>query len=349
MLNENDEELNSGVAKKPETQETSPMPNEAEQFDALPQIAEQLRVEIAKRVVGQKQVIEDMLTALFSNGHCIFVGVPGLAKTLMVNTISETLGLNFRRIQFTPDLMPSDITGAEILNEDKETGRRSLQFVEGPIFTNLLLADEINRTPPKTQAALLESMQEKQVTTLGTTHQLDLPFLVFATQNPVEQEGTYPLPEAALDRFMFSILVEYPSQEDEQEIVRRITRGEAPVISQVLTKEQLLGYHSLLQKMPISDDLISFVTRLVLLTRPGPKAPEMIQKFVRYGAGTRASIYLTIAARTRAALYGHETPSKDDVRAVAKTVLRHRLICNFQAEAQGISSDQIIDSLLELV
>jgi MoxR-like ATPase len=323
------------------------MPNEAEQFDALPTIADRLRIEIAKRIVGQKDVIEEMLIALFSNGHCIFVGVPGLAKTLMVNTISETLGLGFRRIQFTPDLMPSDITGAEILNEDKETGRRSLEFVKGPIFTNLLLADEINRTPPKTQAALLESMQEKQVTTLGKTHKLDLPFLVFATQNPVEQEGTYPLPEAALDRFMFSIMVDYPSQSDEMEIVRRITRGEEESIEQVLHKDELITYHQLLQKVPISDEVITFATTLVKSTRPGEGSSEMVQRFVRYGAGTRASIFLTIAARTRAALLGHETPSKKDVRAVAKTVLRHRIICNFQAEAQGITGDQIIESLLE--
>jgi MoxR-like ATPase len=324
------------------------MPNEAERFDALPSIANKLRAEIAKRVVGQEHVIEEMLIALFSNGHCIFVGVPGLAKTLMVNTISETLGLKFQRIQFTPDLMPSDITGSEILHDDRETGTRSLQFVEGPIFTNLLLADEINRTPPKTQAALLESMQEKQVTTLGNTHHLDLPFLVFATQNPVEQEGTYPLPEAALDRFMFSILVEYPSQEDEKEIIRRITSGHQPNIEPVLSKEELLSYHLLLQQMPISDELLNYVTKLVLLTRPSSRAPDIVQQFVRYGAGTRASIYLTIAARTRAALHGHETPSKEDVRAIAKTVLRHRIICNFQAESQGITTDKIIESLLEL-
>ena len=323
------------------------MPNEAEQFDALPKIAEKLRSEIAKRVVGQAAVIEDMLIALFSNGHCIFVGVPGLAKTLMVNTISQTVGLDFRRIQFTPDLMPTDITGSEILHDDKETGRRSLQFVEGPVFSNLVLADEINRTPPKTQAALLEAMQEKQVTTLGKTYGLDLPFLVFATQNPVEQEGTYPLPEAALDRFMFSILVDYPSESEEQEVVRRVTRGESHSIEQIISKEELLGYHALLNQMPISDQLISLATSLVAATRPGPEAPPMVQQFVRYGAGTRASIYLTIAARTRAALNGHETPSKDDLRAVAKPVLRHRLICNFQAEVQKVTPDHIIDSLLE--
>ena len=326
------------------------MSTDAEIFDSLPNTVQQITAEIAKKVVGQEAVIEQMLIALFSNGHCLFVGVPGLAKTLMVNSLAESMGLDFNRIQFTPDLMPTDIVGAEILQEDPESGQRSLQFAPGPVFTNLLLADEINRTPPKTQAALLESMQEKQVTTLGKTHALPKPFLVFATQNPVEQEGTYPLPEAALDRFMFSVLVSYPTQQEEMEIIKRVIGNVSAAISAVLTTEQLLACQHIIREVPISEVLLEKITRLVALTRQdGSDAPSIVKNFVRYGAGTRASIYLSIAARTKAALRGVETPTWEDVKAIAKPVLRHRVMVNFQAEAQGIDSDQIIDELVSML
>ena len=325
------------------------MTSKAELFDALPSIATTIKTEIQKKVVGQSEVIEQMLLALFSNGHCLFVGVPGLAKTLMVNSLAESMGLEFKRIQFTPDLMPSDIVGAEILEEDKETGRRTLSFAKGPVFTNLLLADEINRTPPKTQAALLEAMQEKQVTTLGSTYTLPAPFLVFATQNPVEQEGTYPLPEAALDRFMFSVLVEYPSQREEMDIIKRVIGTAKSVIDAVLETDKLLALQAVIKEVPISDVLLEKITKLVMLTRGGVSAPKIVQQFVRYGAGTRASIYLSIAARTRAAMRGAETPTWEDVLAVAKPVLRHRVMVNFQAEAQGITSDTVIDELVALL
>ena len=325
------------------------MTTKAELFDALPSIAETIRTEIHKKVVGQTEVIEQMLLALFSNGHCLFVGVPGLAKTLMVNSLAESMGLDFKRIQFTPDLMPSDIVGSEILEEDPETRRRSLKFAKGPVFTNLLLADEINRTPPKTQAALLEAMQEKQVTTLGTTHVLPQPFLVFATQNPVEQEGTYPLPEAALDRFMFSVLVEYPSQREEMDIIKRVIGTTVETINAVLETEKLQAIQTVIKEVPISDVLLEKITKLVILTRGGEQSPKAVQQFVRYGAGTRASIYLSVAARTRAAIRGAETPTWEDVLAVAKPVLRHRVMVNFQAEAQGIRSDDIIDELVNLL
>jgi len=325
------------------------MTSKAELFDALPSIAQTIRTEIHKKVVGQTEVIDQMLLALFSNGHCLFVGVPGLAKTLMVNSLAESMGLDFKRIQFTPDLMPSDIVGAEILEEDRETGRRSLKFAKGPVFTNLLLADEINRTPPKTQAALLEAMQEKQVTTLGTTHILPKPFLVFATQNPVEQEGTYPLPEAALDRFMFSVLVTYPSQKEEMDIIKRVIGTTIETIEAALSTEKLQDIQEVIKEVPISDVLLEKITQLVMLTRGGESAPKVVEQFVRYGAGTRASIYLSIAARTRAAIRGAETPTWEDVVAVAKPVLRHRVMVNFQAEAQGIQSDDIIDELVNLL
>ncbi len=319
-------------------------------YDSIPAKVQEIRSQIALKVVGQKSVVDQMLIALFSNGHCLFVGVPGLAKTLMVNSLAESLGLEFNRIQFTPDLMPGDIVGSEILQEEPDTGRRALQFVKGPVFTNLLLADEINRTPPKTQSALLEAMQEKQVTILGNTHQLPRPFLVFATQNPVEQEGTYPLPEAALDRFMFSVLVRYPSQNEEIEIIKKVIGSVIYSIESVLTSEDLLALQKVILEVPLSDVLLEKITRLVALTRSETSdAPDVVKKFVRYGAGTRASIYLSIAARTRAAIRGVETPNWDDVKAIAKPVLRHRVMVNFQAEAQGISSDQIIDELVALL
>jgi len=302
---------------------------------------------IGQVVVGQRHVVELMLTALFSDGHCLFIGVPGLAKTLLVRTVAETLGVDFGRIQFTPDLMPADITGTDVLEEDKETGARTLRFVQGPVFTNLLLADEINRTPPKTQAALLQAMQERAVTASGHTMRLDRPFLVFATQNPIEQEGTYPLPEAQQDRFMFSVNVGYPSVDEEEEIVRRTTVGELPAARQVLSKDKLLAYQRLLRSMPISGDVVSYAVKLAGATRPGSTAPSA--KWIRWGAGPRASQYLAIGARTWAALHGREVPTIDDVKQVAPAVLAHRIVLSFEAEAAGMTPLSVLEQLLSEV
>jgi MoxR-like ATPase len=302
---------------------------------------------IGEVVVGQSEVVELMLTALFSDGHCLFIGVPGLAKTLLVRTVAETLGVDFGRIQFTPDLMPSDITGTDVLEDDRETGGRRLRFVPGPVFTNLLLADEINRTPPKTQAALLQAMQERAVTASGRTMRLEPPFLVFATQNPIEQEGTYPLPEAQQDRFMFSVNVGYPSVSEEEEIVRRTTVGELPAARRVLDGDQLLGYQRLIRSMPISSDVVSFAVRLAGATRPGSKAPAA--RHIRWGAGPRASQYLAMGARTWAVLHGRDVPVVDDVRAVAPAVLSHRIVLGFEAEAQGLTAYDVVAQLIEQV
>ena len=302
---------------------------------------------IGQVVVGQRQVVELMLTALFSDGHCLFIGVPGLAKTLLVRTVAQTLGVDFGRIQFTPDLMPADITGTDVLEEDRETGQRSLRFVKGPVFTNLLLADEINRTPPKTQAALLQAMQERSVTASGHTMRLDRPFLVFATQNPIEQEGTYPLPEAQQDRFMFSINVGYPSVAEEEEIVRRTIVGELPEARQVLTRDQLIAYQRLLRSMPVSDDVIGYGVRLSDATRAGSTARAA--KWIRWGAGPRASQYLAMGARTWAVLHGREVPTRDDVRRVAPAILGHRIVLTFEAEAAGLTPGAVVEQLLDEV
>ncbi len=318
-------------------------------FDELPAIRERLTAAIGKRIVGQHDVIEQMLIALFARGHCLFVGVPGLAKTLLVNTTAQALGLKFGRVQFTPDLMPADITGTEVLEEDRNTGRRSLRFIEGPIFTNLLLADEINRTPPKTQAALLQAMQERRVTAAGKTYPLQAPFQVFATQNPIEQEGTYTLPEAELDRFMFSIQVGYPSEAEEMEVVERTTSGEQATIEPVLSRDTLLAAQALVRRMPYPEDVKRYAVRLARASRPGPGAPDFIERWVQWGAGPRASQYLFLGARVRAALHGQDTTDISDVRAVAQAVLAHRIVRNFQAEAEGIPSSQIVERLLGMV
>ncbi len=323
--------------------------DDAELFDSLSEVRQQLTEGIGRVVVGQRRVVELMLTALLADGHCLFVGVPGLAKTLLVNTVAEAVGIGFGRIQFTPDLMPSDITGTEVLEEDRTTGRRSLRFVPGPVFTNLLLADEINRTPPKTQAALLQAMQEKVVTASGQTHKLERPFLVFATQNPIEQEGTYPLPEAQQDRFMFSIPVGYPTTEEEEEVVRRTTVGEMPKAPRVLDIERLLAYQAMLRRLPTSKDVVSYCVRVTQGTRPDPARGTRASKWLRWGAGPRASQYLAIGARSWAALHGHEVPTIDDVRAVATAVLRHRVVLNFEAEASGLDADAIVSQILEEV
>ena len=316
-------------------------------FESLAPTREKLLQSIGRVVVGQTEVVELMLTGLFSSGHCLFVGVPGLAKTLLVNTVARTVGLDFGRIQFTPDLMPSDITGTEVLEEDKATGERRLRFVHGPLFTNLLLADEINRTPPKTQAALLQAMQEREVTAAGNTYQLDRPFLVFATQNPIEQEGTYPLPEAQQDRFMFSIHVGYPTTEDEIEIVRRTTVGEMPEPEPVLDAAQLIAYQELLRRLPANPDVVRYCVKLAQATRPGSTVKAA--RWIRWGAGPRASQYLAVGARAWAALHGHEVPSADDVRAVAAAVLGHRIVLSFEAEASGVSKQQVLKELIEEV
>ena len=318
-------------------------------FDQLPQICQQLKQQIGLRIIGQDKVIDEMLIALFSGGHCLFIGVPGLAKTLLVNTVSEALGLQFGRIQFTPDLLPSDITGGDILEEDRATGQRALRFVKGPIFTNMLLADEINRTPPKTQAALLQAMQEKQVTAGGNTYDLSAPFLVFATQNPIEQEGTYPLPEAQLDRFMFSIHVGYPSEDEEVQIVRRTTSGEEAKVESVLSQEKLISCQRVLRKVLVSDDMNRYAVRLARATRPDANGSDFIRRYIRWGAGPRASQYLSIGARVRAGLHGRENVSIDDIQAVAKSVLQHRISRSFQAEAESVSAQDLIDQLLKEV
>ena len=316
-------------------------------FEELAPTREALLDVIGQVVVGQRQVIERMLTALFSDGHCLFIGVPGLAKTLLVHTVADAVGVNFGRIQFTPDLMPADITGTEVLEEDRSTGHRSLRFVKGPVFTNLLLADEINRTPTKTQAALLQAMQERSVTAAGVTHVLQPPFLVFATQNPIEQEGTYPLPEAQQDRFMFSIEVGYPDTAEEEEIVRRTTVGEMPRARPILDQSRLLAFQQVLRKLPANGDVVSYCVRLAQATRPGSGYPST--QWIRWGAGPRASQYLAVGARTWAALRGNEVPTREDVREVAESVLRHRIVLNFEAEASGLTAGQVVRQLLEEV
>jgi len=318
-------------------------------FERLAPTREALLEAIGEVGVGQQDVVDRLLTALFADGHCLFVGVPGLAKTLLVSTVAEAVGISFGRIQFTPDLMPSDITGTDVLEEDRATGQRALRFVQGPVFTNLLLADEINRTPPKTQAALLQAMQERAVTASGKTYPLDKPFLVFATQNPVEQEGTYPLPEAQQDRFMFSVPVGYPSIEEEEEIVRRTTVGQMPSGRQVLTADDLLAFQALLRRLPANGDVVSYCVKLTAATRPGAPGAAPATRWVRWGAGPRASQYLAVGARAWAALRGRELPTRDDVRAVAGAVLRHRVLLNFEAEAAGVTADQVVAQILEEV
>ena len=306
-----------------------------------------IETEVGKRVFGQKHVVEHLLISLFSRGHTLMMGVPGLAKTLLVSTLSEALDLRFNRIQFTPDLMPSDITGTDILETDAETGARRFRFLPGPVFSNLLLADEINRTPPKTQAALLQAMQERKVSAGGKTYDLEAPFLVFATQNPIEQEGTYPLPEAQLDRFMFLVEVGYPTLEDELEIARRTTRDSGTTVNPVLSPEQILEIQRLVYGAEVGDTVAAAAVRLVRATRPGDDEtiPE-VSRYVSYGAGPRATQNLILGAKARAVLHGFEAPSMDDLRAVAPSVLRHRVLLNFQADADGVKSTDIVTKLI---
>ncbi|HEX6984322.1 MAG TPA: MoxR family ATPase [Planctomycetaceae bacterium] len=309
-----------------------------------------LRNELGKVIVGQAEVLDELLVALFAGGHCLLLGVPGLAKTLMVRTLADALDLSFNRVQFTPDLMPADITGTEVLSEDKATGTREFRFVPGPVFANVVLADEINRTPPKTQAALLEAMQERQVTAGGRRHPLPTPFFVLATQNPIEQEGTYPLPEAQLDRFMFEVKVGYPSEEEEFEIVRRTTAGTAATVGRVLTKPEIEAAQRAVRSIPVPDHVVRYAMRFARLTRrDDPQAPEFVRKYVSWGAGPRASQFLVLAAKSRAMLHGRLHVAEEDVRAVAKPVLRHRIVTNFDAEADGLTPDALVDRLAETI
>jgi MoxR-like ATPase len=306
--------------------------------------------EIRKVIVGQDRVVEEVLTALFARGHCLLVGVPGLAKTLLISTLADILDLNFNRIQFTPDLMPSDITGTDILQEDATTGRRQLQFLRGPIFTNILLADEINRTPPKTQAALLQSMQEYKVTASGTTYSLDLPFFVLATQNPIEQEGTYPLPEAQLDRFMLNIEIGYPDFDDEVQIVMQTTSTEKPAPRKVMEGASILRCQELVRRVPVSPFVVSYAVSLAQRSRPGTTdAPQFVKDYVEWGAGPRASQYLILGAKARTMLQGRYAVSIEDIQALAPSVLRHRIVPNFKAQGEGLTSLDIIRRLLQEV
>lgn len=300
-----------------------------------------LKQEIAKVIVGQDDVVNQILISVFSGGHSLLIGVPGLAKTLMVNTIAQALGLDFKRIQFTPDLMPSDILGSEILDED-----RHFKFVKGPIFANIILADEINRTPPKTQAALLEAMQERAVTVAGHHYKLSLPYFVLATQNPIEQEGTYPLPEAQLDRFMFAINLEYPSFEEEVQVVKATTNDEKIKVNALFTADEILEYQHVIRRIPVADNVVEYAVAMVGKTRPNSDAaPDLVRQYIDWGAGPRASQNLILAAKTHAAISGKFSPDTEDVQAVATSVLRHRIIKNYKAEAEGISENQVIKSL----
>ena len=304
--------------------------------------------ELSKVIVGQDRVIEELIVTMLAGGHCLLVGVPGLAKTLMVRTLADSLGLSFNRIQFTPDLMPADITGTEVIQEDKRTGQREFRFLEGPVFANVVLADEINRTPPKTQAALLEAMQEHQVTTGGKRHKLPDPFFVLATQNPIEQEGTYPLPEAQLDRFMFEILVDYPDEEEEFAIVRQTTSEIVPSVQEVLSYDDIRSLQQVVRKVPVADHVIRYAMQFARLTRKSAgDVPDFIAEYVSWGAGPRASQYLILGAKARSMLHGRAYVSTEDVRAVALPVLRHRILTNFNAEAEGIKPDDIVRRLAD--
>jgi MoxR-like ATPase len=319
-------------------------------LDRLKDGYQRIKTELARIIVGQDQVVEEVVISIFSRGHVLLVGVPGLAKTLLVSSLAKTMHMSFRRIQFTPDLMPSDITGTEVIAQDRQTGDRELRFIEGPVFSNLILADEINRTPPKTQAALLESMQERHVTVGRKTYPLPNPFFVLATQNPIEQEGTYPLPEAQLDRFMFMIKVRYPSSDEETQIIRQVTSAEQPEIKPVLTGEEILQLQQLVRRIPVADHMIEYAKTLARLTRPTePEAPEFVRDWLTWGAGPRAGLYLVWGAKARAALHGRPYVSIEDIVAVAHPVMRHRLITNFVAQADGIDTDAIVDKLLALV
>ncbi len=339
----------------PDLEETGPVPVAAAgnpgvvRAEDAADLAARLRKELALRIVGQDDVVELLLIALLARGHGLFQGVPGLAKTLLIRSLAEATSCTFSRIQFTPDLMPSDITGTEILEEDRATGRRATRFLQGPLFANLVLADEINRTPPKTQAALLQAMQERKVSAAGHTFDLPPPFLVFATQNPVEQEGTYPLPEAQLDRFMFLVEVDYPSADEEFEIVMRTTAGEDAALTPQVTPEQLVGLQDAVRQVPVGDESIRLAVELVRATRPGEGGPEVVRDYVAWGAGPRASQHLVLGAKARALLRGAPAVTRADIRALAHPVLAHRVLVNFRAESEGVRPRDVISRLLQIV
>ncbi len=321
--------------------------NDLQAVQSLASAYKTMRDELGKVIVGQEEVVEQVLTAMFCQGHVLLVGVPGLAKTLLVKTISDVLHLAFKRVQFTPDLMPSDITGTAVLEEDHTTGKRAFRFVKGPLFANMVLADEINRTPPKTQAALLEAMQEHRVTSGEMTYELPEPFFVLATQNPIEQEGTYPLPEAQLDRFMFMTLVKYPTPQDEVQIMKQATSEYRPQISRLLDGQAILNLQTIVRRVPVAEHVYAYARDLVRATRPGqPGVPPYINDMVQWGAGPRASIYLILAGKARAILHGRVHVTTDDIAAVALPVLRHRILTTFSAEAAGMNSDKVVERLL---
>ena len=332
-----------------------PSASDLKAVETLRVARERILSELRKVIVGQDQVIDQLLTALFANGHVLLVGVPGLAKTLLISSLARVLDLRFNRIQFTPDLMPSDITGTDVIEEDQASGRRLFRFIRGPVFANIVLADEINRTPPKTQAALLQAMQEKEVTASGQTFPLDLPFFVLATQNPIELEGTYPLPEAQLDRFMFNVFVDYPSQREEEQIVATTTSSYEAKLERVLTGAEIVELQKLVRRVPVAEHVVRYAVRLARSTRGAAAAdgvapaPEFVKQWVSWGAGPRASQYLVLGAKTRAVMLGRLAPGIEDVKAVAHSVLRHRVVTNFTAEAEGIKPDRIIDDLLKHV
>jgi MoxR-like ATPase len=315
--------------------------SEVEAADALGVAYRQITAEIGKVIIGQEDVLRSVLISIFSNGHCLLVGVPGLAKTLLVQTVAQVLDLDFKRIQFTPDLMPSDIIGSEILGED-----RNFKFIPGPVFANIILADEINRTPPKTQAALLEAMQEKAVTAAGITHKLAKPFFVLATQNPIEQEGTYPLPEAQLDRFMFNVALDYPSFKEELQVVRNTTSTQKQEVNKLLNAEQIIYFQQLVRNIPVTDNVLEYAVRLVAKTRPnGEMAAPQVKRLINWGAGPRASQFLILGAKCHAVINGKYSPDIEDVQAIAKPILRHRIVRSYHAEAEGLSTDNIIEQL----
>jgi MoxR-like ATPase len=324
----------------------------AHDLDRVAEVAARLEGELAKAIIGQQRVIREILIAFLAGGHCLLRGVPGLAKTLLIKKLAQAVDLKFNRIQFTPDLMPSDILGAEVIEEDRTTGRRVIRFIRGPIFANILLADEINRTPPKTQAALLEAMQEYQVTVSGARFDLDRPLFVLATQNPIEQEGTYPLPEAQLDRFMFNVVIEYPTEEEERRILAQTTGNSDPPIAVVATGEEIERMHSIVRDVPAAENVIDYATRLVRATRPlagESTAPDFVRKWVRWGAGPRAGQALLLGAKARALLEGRSVVALEDIRAVAPPVLRHRVLLNFQAEADEVDADTIVRQLIDRI
>ena len=327
--------------------QTQPSAQDLERVQRLQKAYASMKEEMRKVIVGQDQVIDELFMALFCKGHCVLIGVPGLAKTLMISTLARILSLSFKRIQFTPDLMPSDITGTEVINEDKSTGQRVFRFIRGPVFANVVLADEINRTPPKTQAALLEAMQEYNVTVGGTRHELDQPFFVLATQNPIEQEGTYPLPEAQLDRFMFMVQVDYPNMDEEREIVRRTTEPRDSDVRSMLGKEEIKELQQIVRRIPIADHVLDYALRLTRSTRLNtPQTPGWVKEWLSWGAGPRASQNLVLGAKAHAVLQGRLYVAAEDIQAVAKPVLRHRLITSFAAEAEGVTTDTVVERLL---